>query len=486
MSKNAVLKSLVILLFLIAGCQHEGAEQPGSGGRSFVGGNSGLSMYFIENSPPREIFDGGQFPFQVLVLYENVGESDIKAGKLRFTLTGIFPDDFGVTAEDLKAFTKVDVRGVQKDPDGNKIRGGVHQKKFPNNTNEFNFTRVITGSQEFPLRLEACYEYSTLAVSSICIREDIARPESGVCRISGTRDVSNSGAPVRVTSVKEGVGGINSVLINFRVEKSGNGEIYLPPEGKDGPDCPSEYNKRNRVHVNVSTGDPDNAADTLNSKLYCIGLILDDNSRRSGKLILTGGAGTFSCVQEFSTDTRTKTQFDAVKGIQVDLKYQVKESITTKILVKNQLKLTINPGGSTGGGPGGDDEKILNPATQKPDLSIQTIENLPSNPTAGEQHTITVDISNIGQIRSPKTRATLKIIQSREEGGGKIWDLRTYIIKPIAAGETLKARMPFDLPENMAPGQYYFHVMVNPQSTFEEPDQDNNYGTTQTLYVNQG
>ena len=481
MSKNALLKSLVILLVLIAGCQGEGEEQPVGGGRTFVGGNSGLSMDFIENSPPREIFDGNQFPFQVLVLYENVGESNIPERKARFTLSGIYHEDFGVDKGALEQFNTVYISGVQKDPDGNKIRGGVHQQKFPVGIiDDFSFSQDITGNQEFPLRLDACYEYSTTAISSICIRENIAQPGEGVCRITGTRDVSNSGAPVRVASVKESVGGIDSVLINFRVEKSGNGEIeiYLPG-GTGGPDCPSEYNKRNRVHVTVSTGDPFNDQDPLNAKLNCIGLIADKNSKRSGQLILTGGAGSFSCVQKIPDEARV----NAVKGIQVKLKYQVKESITTRILVKSQFT--------------GDDRGVLSPTQpvsspeELPDLSVEKIENLPSNPTAGEEHTITADISNIGQITSPETIATLELVglEGLEElflVGGRSWDLGTHIIKPLAAGETLKARMTFDLPENLAPGQYYFYVRVNPESTFEELDRGNNYNITQTLYVNEG
>ena len=485
MSKNALLKSLVILLVLIAGCQNEGEEQPVGGGRTFVGGNSGLSMDFIENSPPREIFDGNQFPFQVLVLYENVGESNIPEGKARFTLSGIYHKDFGVEKDALEQVNTVYISGVQKDPDGNKIRGGVHQQKFPVDRDdvdrddvdrdEFSFIRVITGNQEFPLRLDACYEYRTLAISSICIRENIAQPGAGVCRITGTRDVSNSGAPVRVASVKESVGGIDSVLINFRVEKSGNGEIYLPG-GTGGPDCPSEYNKRNRVHVTVSTGDPVNDEDPLNVNLNCIGLIADRNINRSGELILTGGAGSFSCVQKIPDEARV----NAVKGIQVDLRYQVKESITTRILVKSQFT--------------GDDRGVLYPTQpvsspeDLPDLRVKKIENVPSKLTAGKEHTITADISNIGQITSPETRATLELVELVEFGelglvdGGSL-DLKTHIIEPIDPGETFKARMGFYLPEKLASGQYYFYVRVNPESTFEELDRGNNYNNTQKLYV---
>ena len=473
MSKNALLKSLVILLVLIAGCQDEGEGQPVGGGRSFVGGNSGLSMDFIENSPPREIFDGNQFPFQVLVLYENVGESNIPEGKARFTLSGIYHEDFGVKKEALEQFNTVYISGVQKDPDGNKIRGGVHQQKFPVGSGEFSFRQVITGNQEFPLRLDACYEYSTLAISSICIRENIAQPGAGVCRITGTRDVSNSGAPVRVTSVKEGVGGSNTVLINFRVEKSGNGEIYLPgiyiPRGTGGPDCPSDYNKRNRVHVTVSTGDPVNDTDPLNANLICTGLVTDKDSKRSGELILTGGAGSFSCVQNIPDEARV----NAVKGIQVKLEYQVKESITTRILVKSQFT--------------GDDRGVLYPTQpvsspeDLPDLSVQKIEDLPSDPTGGEEHTITADISNIGQIKSPETIATLELRVRGSRVG-----LGTYIIDSIDPGETLKARMRFDLPEKLASGDYYFYVRVNPQSTFNEIDNENNEMTSQLLYINEG
>ena len=330
-----------IPLLLVVGCQNQGTEQPDSR-RSFVGGDSGLSMEFIENAPPKEIFDGGQFPFQVFILYENVGEANIEKGKLRLTLTGIYHGDFGVDkTEDFKAFNQVQIRGVIKDPEGNKIRGGVHQQKFPVKKAVFNFTPVITGTHEYPIRIDACYEYGTIAVSSICLRENVGQPDAGVCRITGSKEFSNSGAPVRVSSVEEAIGGVNSILINFRVKKSGSGEIFMR-ELEGGPNCSSGYDKRNRVHVTVNTGTPGVNNDPLNSNLNCIGLAFDSGSTRSGELILNRGEGVVSCIQNLPKNV----QVDAVKGIQIDLRYQIKDSITTKLVVKNQF-------GRNSGGNGG-------------------------------------------------------------------------------------------------------------------------------------
>ena len=479
MPKNALFKSLLIFFLLATGCQTQGSEDL-TGGKSFVGGNSGLSMSFIENSPPREVFDGGQFPFQVLVIYENVGEANIEPRKINFTLKGIFPKDFldAPAPGDFEASNQDLIRGARKDPDGNTIRGGIHQQGFPQQNKQFKFNAEITGIQEFPLRLDACYEYKTQAVSSICIRKDVTQPESGVCRITGARDVSNSGAPVRVASVKENVAGIDSVLINFGVEKSGSGEIYAP-ERTGNPTCPSEYNKRNRVHVTVSMGDAD-----LNNNLNCIGLLRDNaGSKRSGELVLTGGRSTFSCIQKIPDSARV----DAVKGIQVDLLYHVKESIQTRIFVKSQLRDSYQVGGPptpprpNQPAPIAQPQPVSNP--DLPDLSVPSIEieNLPSRLTAGQQYTITAMISNVGSIASPETRATLEIVRV----GGRSWDLGTYIIPQIDADETFGAIMRFDLEEKLAPGNYYFYVRVNPQSTFDEIDEDNNYSTTQPLYVNE-
>ena len=336
-----MMKKLLFLAWipflLLAGCQNQGTEQPDSR-RSFVGGDSGLSMEFIENAPPKEIFDGGQFPFQVFVLYENVGEANIEKGKLRLTLTGIYPGDFEVDrTEDFEAVNPVQIRGVIKDPEGNKIRGGVHQQKFPVKKAVFNFTPAIKGAHEYPIRIDACYEYRTIAVSSICLRENIGQPDAGVCRITGSKEFSNSGAPVRVSSVEEAPGGVNSILINFRVKKSGPGEIYML-EG--GPNCSSGYDKRDHVHVTVNTGTPGVNNDPLNRNLYCIGIDFDSGSTRSGKLRLNGGEGVVSCTQNLPKNV----QVDAVKGIQIDLRYQIKDSITTKLLVKNQFRRNLDNG----------------------------------------------------------------------------------------------------------------------------------------------
>ena len=471
MPKNALFKSLLIFFLLATGCQTQGSEDL-TGGRSFVGGNSGLSMSFIENSPPREVFDGGQFPFQVLVIYENVGEANIEPGKINFALKGIFPKDFldAPAPGDFEASNQDLIRGARKDPDGNTIRGGIHQQGFPQQNKQFKFNAEITGIQEFPLRLDACYEYKTQAVSSICILEDVTQPESGVCRITGARDVSNSGAPVRVASVKENVAGIDSVLINFRVEKSGSGEIYAP-ERTGNPTCPSEYNKRNRVHVTVNTGDT-----ALNNNLNCIGLIRDNaGSKRSGELVLTGGKSTFSCIQKIPDSARA----DAVKGIQVDLLYQVKESIQTRIFVKSQLRDSYQSGNAPERTPIPTTEPTpVPPPGGFPDLSVRSITGKPNTAVLGSNYILIADIVNGGSIAAPSSKVKLRIASS-----ASVRELQIYDVGSIPVGASVEKQMAFTLPRNLAPGTYWFEVTADASLKFVENSEDNNVLTTQTLTV---
>ena len=422
-------------------------------------------MEFIENAPPKEIFDGGQFPFQVFVLYENVGEADIKKGKLRLTLTGIYHGDFGVDrAEDFKAFNPVQIRGVIKDPEGNKIRGGVHQQKFPAKKAVFNFTPVITGTHEYPIRIDACYEYETIAVSSICLRENVGQPDAGVCRITGPRDYSNSGAPVSVSSMEEALGGVNSILINFRVKKSGPSEIFMLEEG--GPNCSSGYDKRNRVHVTVNTGTPGVNNDPLNSNLNCIGLAFDDGSTRSGELILNRGEGVVSCIQNLPKNV----QVNAVKGIQIDLRYQIKDSITTKLVVKNQFGRNLDNGisGQTNDG--------------KPDLVVKSLKNVPETATAGRSYSIIADIRNEGFADAGSFIAKL-YLHSRIKNF-ESQEIESYSIDPIKKGDSnSKPRLDFTLPSNLRQGRYWFEVRVDTSNVPGEVDETNNYATSTGLSI---
>src|SRR3989344_4162988 len=67
---------------------------------TFVGGEEGLGIQFEDQAPPTEVFDMGQDPFNVELRFVNKGEKLIPKDKVKVTLSGLNPSDFGKTEQD--------------------------------------------------------------------------------------------------------------------------------------------------------------------------------------------------------------------------------------------------------------------------------------------------------------------------------------------------------------------------------------------------
>ena len=336
MRNITILLSFLGILLIAAGCQADKGAGV-SPGDAFVGGTSAIKMSFVENSPPSEVTDKTEaneaFEFDATVTIENVGEHDIPQEALVVTMSGFFPGDFGITdTQELKAANAGTVNGVSKDPDGNRIQGAVDQFTFPKSVIEkFAYQKELTGSQAFPFRAEACYPYNTKVLSQVCLMEDLTKKERPVCNPTGSRTVSNSGAPVQVTSITQSVGGRNKLLLNFDVQKVGSSDIF---KNEPTETCNDDFKNKNRIEVEVNTGIPG---------LNCIGLVgggaLDYEASDSttakgftGELLLSGGSGSFTCIQTLSNIDR-----DSIKTFDVTLAYYARDSVTTNVLVKHLI-----------------------------------------------------------------------------------------------------------------------------------------------------
>lgn len=347
MKKGVILVLFVALAIVVAGCQG-GQKGQVSSSTPFIGGVEGLTAKFAENSPPVEVTDAqiesGKLvnTFDIVLLLENVGEADIGDSglastiandKVAVTIGGILGSDFldsagrnpGATVVTLvKANPKGPIGGVKKDPDGNKIPGATVDMRFEG----LAYQRQLAGSAEFPVQADVCYAYQTKAVTDLCIRADATKVVSGVCQISGSKPVFNSGAPVHVTAVKESVGGKSKVLLTFNVKNVGAGNVYMASLTSLTPDCErGAFAKENRVLVKVDTG---------LAGISCSGISVNSAASKPedgsivGDLRLSGGEGTFSCIQN------TPNQ-DGVKKVDLKLTYNYLMSKNTKISVKHLL-----------------------------------------------------------------------------------------------------------------------------------------------------
>jgi len=282
-------------------------------GTTFIGGVAELNMEFERDRPPKDVFDDGS-TFDVEVQIINNGEHTILRDSISLRLHGVNPAQFGSSAAEFVKSPNLDLIPRRKDAEGNIINAEPEYVIF----GPLSYNQPVAGNIPFPLRLEACYDYSTRAVSTMCVRDDIIRPvDDAVCVINSDRDFANSAAPVQITNVKESAVSANAVAIFFEVTKSGSGRLF-----KVGSDCDAtDTQNLDKVLVKIDTGMPG---------LQCDGL-RDGSSTGTGYegyADLRRGSDNVRCVQTLSSQT------DFIQIVNIELEYAYQQSISTQITVK--------------------------------------------------------------------------------------------------------------------------------------------------------
>jgi len=301
------LVGLMIVLLLIAGCQEGDTDQTGTA--QFLGGTTGIVPEFIENSPPSEVYDGGNFPFDVVVRLTNKGEYPVPSSNVKVTLSGILAEEFGTSQANLISSPVDDVLGRNLDSEGNVLESSPVFVEFPSLNHK---STLSASTQRFPLQASVCYLYGTIATSTLCSRQNILNPKgTQICTVNEDKSVSNSGAPVQVASLRESARAIDKVGFTFKITHSGQGDIYDRGSGCDKLDRRFE----NKVNVRVSSGIPG---------LACTGLEGGDQ----GVVTLFGGEKTITCTQQIPTPA------DFEFPVTIELSYDYEERVTTEIIVK--------------------------------------------------------------------------------------------------------------------------------------------------------
>ncbi|MCF7861403.1 hypothetical protein K9M79_04070 [Candidatus Woesearchaeota archaeon] len=310
------MKRLILLLvplILVFGCTDGSSSTTlGSKDRPFLGGTSGLSIDFEEDAPPPEVFDQGQYAFDVSVKLENHGESEIAQSDCKVTLSGVAPDDFGKSSGDFEKNPDKDIGNKYKDAEGNIIEDDtLAYSTFDG----LNFQGTLEGNKVFPIRIDVCYKYETRAMADICLRKNLLDlQEEGACKVNEQKVVYNSGAPIQVTDFKEVPGGANSVRFTFRIQHVGTGDFFEPESWCDSTGVTYE----DKVKVTVDTG---------MSGLSCNGL----SGGTSGIVNVRGGERSISCEQTSSVTT------DQVKTVNINVEYDYEEDKSIDLLVKHPI-----------------------------------------------------------------------------------------------------------------------------------------------------
>ncbi len=318
--KNAILISFVaLLLVLAAGCGEKNNQQVNVGS-NFVGGNAGLEISFAPGSIPDKVLDQDQ-PFGISVVLTNKGDYTIENGAdATVKITGIDPADFGVSASDLVQDSPSQLRGAQKDTEGNVIQGETVSLDFPTSGSSLVHQNPIAGAVTYNVRADVCYKYGTDMNTKLCVLEDILGTTGGsgkLCEINQDKPVDNSGAPVQVASFRESVSSANKVSFVFKVKHVGTGTVH-----QQGTECSKEFQDKDKVHVKIDTG--------LSDGLQCSGIQgTASGSVFEGDIQLLNGEREIRCTQTINSPT------DLEKLVSIELVYEYNQNIQKNLEVQH-------------------------------------------------------------------------------------------------------------------------------------------------------
>ena len=307
--KKLTLLTVLVTIVLLAGCK--GGDTGGGTGTPFIGGTQGLSVEFVPDAPPQEVFDGGDFPFDVVIKVQNQGEYPLPAANALISISGILPQEFEQSESALSKQPPEELLPMRRDADGNTIESNPVFVEFLGFNHQSN---IVGNAQTFPIRATACYTYGTLVNTLLCSRKNILSPAAdGLCDVDATKTVYNSGAPIQVTSLREEPRSANKIGFTFSIQHSGNGKIY-----ERGSVCNDERPFRNRIFVDVQTGIPG---------VSCTGLAQGGDA--SGYVTLFSSEKIITCTQQL------QTQSDFEFPIVVELTYDYEQNIQTEVVVKS-------------------------------------------------------------------------------------------------------------------------------------------------------
>lgn len=310
MRKDVLFALLVIIIFLV-GCN--GTTETTST-TPFSGGTTGLLITFLEDAPPKEVYDGGVFPFEVVVKLKNDGEWDVMASDTEIRISGVDPSEFSLQASDMVKNPDDDLIRTYKDAEGNIIDGTTTYVSFSG----FNFQKKASGNIQLPLRADVCYKYGTKAVSKLCVKRDLVdTSEDSLCLVTEDKKVFSSRSPLQITTIRESVRGKDLIGFTFKIEHKGNGDIFQKQSKCDTIGITYE----NKVWVEVNTGMPG---------AKCNGL--QEGTDTTGYVTMYSGERTITCT--IPADSQT----DYEKAIDITLEYDYSEDITTQLLLKHTVE----------------------------------------------------------------------------------------------------------------------------------------------------
>ena len=284
----------VLSMLLLVGCT--GGSSGSGDGTNWKSGTQGVTVDFIQNSPPDTIYAGEVYSLALEV--RNRGAHPLDRDDLNVSLFFSGFDDTLLT-------------GV------NDITANVLDKKTVTNPEggfeivDLDFgVQIYDDTDSLPqdIRVTACYEYETVAGLDICVDPDPTKDDDDSCRPSGASGAGGQGAPVAITSVtQEALKG--KTRFTMRLQNVGTGDVFR------GSDC-----------LNIDRREKDivafQGASIGNIPLTC-------SADSTGEIRLVNGVGTLTCTGD--VDVNNPAYLTSL-GIRVT--YNYKDSVSKRITIK--------------------------------------------------------------------------------------------------------------------------------------------------------
>jgi len=180
--------ALLLIIVTITGCQFMPVKKEQIAVPDIHTGVNGVTLEFLENAPPAEIYE--ERPFDIIVKVHNQGANDIRGGMLLI----------GVEEQNVELAGQKDTRFDLAGKSAYNPEGVFDMKQFRATARKLG----PAAGKIYPTTVTAtaCYAYKTAATALVCIDTDLLGiVKNKPCKTSTQSHGSGQGAPVAVTSV---------------------------------------------------------------------------------------------------------------------------------------------------------------------------------------------------------------------------------------------------------------------------------------------
>ena len=239
-------------------------------------------------------------------------------------LEGINPEQFGTTDADVKKVITSPLAGAKRNFDGTIFPGEITTATFE----PLNYMPDLRGNSQFTIRADVCYDYETIASTTICLKDDVLEniQDTSICALSGEKNPQNSGGPLHISSVIENPMAKDKIQINFVIEHVGLGEFFGRPTGDDNSEiCDFSVRNTNKYYVDVTVDPLQDSGMTVACSRF--------GGTNQGRIKLYQGAPTtISCTIQ---RTRASAQRIWQEPLNIKLSYRYGQFIETPILIQD-------------------------------------------------------------------------------------------------------------------------------------------------------